>query len=57
MPAYRYLHLAHHRYVGDEDLDPDEMFVRLPTRYPPFGYLVLFFQIFCGDIGQFLKLE
>lgn len=43
MPSYRYLHLAHHRYVGDEDLDPDEMFVRLPTRYPPFGYLILFF--------------
>jgi len=41
-PAYRYLHLAHHRYVGDKDLDPDEKMVSIPTHYFPFGYLMLF---------------
>ena len=41
--GYRYLHLAHHRYVGDKDLDPDEAMVGIPTKYYPFGYLVLFF--------------
>jgi len=39
---YRYIHLAHHRYVGDQDLDPDEAMVGLPTNYFPFGYLALF---------------
>jgi len=39
--GYRYLHLAHHRYVGDEDLDPDESMVGIPTRYYPWGYLAL----------------
>ena len=39
--VYRFLHLAHHRYVGDKDLDPDEAMVAIPTRYFPFGYLVL----------------
>ena len=41
--GYRYLHLAHHRYVGDKDLDPDEPMVAIPTKYFPFGYLVLLF--------------
>ncbi len=40
---YRYFHLSHHRYVGDEDLDPDEPMVSIPTKYFPLGYLVLFF--------------
>lgn len=39
--GYRYLHLAHHRFVGDENLDPDEPLVSIPTKYFPFGYLVL----------------
>ncbi|MEM9933354.1 MAG: fatty acid desaturase [Bacteroidota bacterium] len=41
--GYRYLHLAHHRYVGDKDLDPDEGMVGIPTKYFPFGYIVLLF--------------
>jgi ferredoxin-NADP reductase/fatty acid desaturase len=40
---YRYLHLAHHRYVGDKDLDPDDTMVVIPAKYFPFGYLILFF--------------
>ena len=39
---YRYFHLAHHRYVGDEDLDPDEAMVGIPAKYFPAGYLVFF---------------
>jgi ferredoxin-NADP reductase/fatty acid desaturase len=39
--VYRFLHLAHHRYVGDKELDPDEAMVAIPTKYFPFGYLVL----------------
>lgn len=39
---FRYVHLAHHRYVGDQDLDPDEPMVRIPTKYFPFGYWVCF---------------
>lgn len=38
---YRYLHLSHHRYVGDKDWDPDEVVVGIPTKYYPFGYVVL----------------
>lgn len=41
--GYRYLHLAHHRYVGDKQLDPDEPMVTIPTRYFPFGYISLLF--------------
>ncbi|MGF7217559.1 vanillate O-demethylase ferredoxin subunit [Spirosoma lacussanchae] len=41
-PAFRYLHLSHHRYVGDKDLDPDERMVSFPTHYYPIGYLLLF---------------
>lgn len=44
--GYRYLHLAHHRYVGDKDLDPDELMVAIPTKYFPFGYLLLLFPDF-----------
>ncbi len=44
--AYRYLHLAHHRYVGDKDLDPDEPMVYIPTKYFPLGYLSLLFPDF-----------
>jgi len=44
--GYRYLHLAHHRYVGDKDLDPDEPMVAIPTKYFPIGYLSLFFPDF-----------
>ncbi|MEL7425533.1 MAG: fatty acid desaturase [Bacteroidota bacterium] len=44
--GYRYLHLAHHRYVGDKELDPDEPMVAIPTLYFPFGYLVLLFPDF-----------
>ena len=44
--GYRYLHLAHHRYVGDKDLDPDEPLVAIPTKYFPWGYLSLFFPDF-----------
>ena len=40
--VYRYIHLAHHRYVGDKDLDPDEAVVSLPANYFPIGYLALF---------------
>ena len=39
-PMYRYFHLAHHRYVGDEDLDPDEAMVGIPAKYFPLGYIV-----------------
>lgn len=39
--GYRYIHMTHHRYVGNKDLDPDELLVHLPTHYFPFGYLVL----------------
>ncbi len=41
--GYRYLHLSHHRYVGDKDLDPDEPMVAIPTKYFPIGYLSLLF--------------
>lgn len=44
--GYRYLHLAHHRYVGDDDFDPDEAMVSIPTKYYPFGYLILLFPDF-----------
>lgn len=40
-PGYRFLHMSHHRYVGDDDLDPDSILVSIPTRYFPFGYLIL----------------
>jgi len=40
--VYRYIHLAHHRYVGDKDMDPDEAMVGIPILYFPFGYLALF---------------
>ena len=40
--GYRYIHMTHHRYVGDKDLDPDELLVGIPTHYAPWGYLVLF---------------
>jgi len=40
--VYRYIHLAHHRYVGDKDLDPDEAMVGIPTKYFPIGYLAVF---------------
>ncbi len=40
--VYRYIHLTHHRYVGDKDLDPDEAMVGIPTKYFPIGYLALF---------------
>ena len=33
---YRYLHLVHHRYAGDKDKDPDEIFVRTPWYLVPF---------------------
>ena len=39
--GYRYIHMTHHRYVGNKDLDPDELLVHLPTHYFPYGYLVL----------------
>ncbi len=39
---YRNFHLTHHRYVGDKNLDPDEPMVRIPTKYFPLGYIVLF---------------
>ena len=39
--VYRFLHMTHHRYVGDDDLDPDSILVSIPTRYYPFGYLIL----------------
>jgi len=40
--VYRYIHLTHHRYVGDKDLDPDEAMVGIPTKYFPVGYLAVF---------------
>ena len=40
-PAYRFLHMSHHRYVGDDELDPDSILVSIPTRYYPFGFLIL----------------
>jgi vanillate O-demethylase ferredoxin subunit len=40
--VYRYIHLTHHRYVGDKDLDPDEAMVGIPTKYFPIGYLAVF---------------
>ena len=36
--VYRYIHLSHHRYVGNKDLDPDEAMVGIPTKYFPIGY-------------------
>ena len=44
--VYRYIHLSHHRYVGDKDLDPDEAMVGIPTKYFPIGYLALFISDF-----------
>ena len=41
--GFRYLHLAHHRYVGDKAMDPDEPMVAIPTNYFPFGYISLLF--------------
>lgn len=38
---YRFLHMSHHRYVGDEEMDPDSILVSLPTKHFPFGLLVL----------------
>lgn len=43
---YRYVHMAHHRYVGDSELDPDELMVQLPIKYFPWGYICLFFYDF-----------
>lgn len=40
-PAYRFLHMSHHRYVGDDEMDPDSILVSIPTRYYPFGFLIL----------------
>ena len=40
--GYRYIHMTHHRYVGDQDLDPDELLVGLPTHHAPWGYAILF---------------
>ena len=53
--GYRYLHLAHHRYVGDKNLDPDEPMVAIPTRYFPFGYLVLVFPDFIWAYWMLFK--
>lgn len=39
--VYRFLHMTHHRYVGDDELDPDSILVAVPTRYYPWGYLIL----------------
>ena len=33
---YRYLHLVHHRYAGDKNKDPDEIFVATPWFLVPF---------------------
>lgn len=52
---YRFLHLSHHRYVGDKDLDPDEGMVAIPTRYFPLGYLILFFPDFLWMHWVFAK--
>ncbi|MEO1652370.1 MAG: fatty acid desaturase [Bacteroidota bacterium] len=38
--GYRYIHMCHHRYVGDKTLDPDDPLVHIPTKYFPFGYLI-----------------
>ncbi|MEO0898146.1 MAG: fatty acid desaturase [Bacteroidota bacterium] len=54
--GYRYIHLTHHRYVGDEELDPDELLVSWPTRYPPFGYLALFIPDFIWGYWLFAKV-
>lgn len=35
MATYRALHLQHHRFLGDKDLDPDERFVRWPKMLGP----------------------
>jgi ferredoxin-NADP reductase/fatty acid desaturase len=37
---YRYLHLEHHRFTGNKDKDPDEIYVATPALLSPF---VLFF--------------
>ncbi|NNL16976.1 MAG: hypothetical protein HKO81_10090 [Flavobacteriaceae bacterium] len=45
-PTYRFLHMSHHRYVGDDELDPDSILVAFPTRYFPIGFLILpFFDV------------
>ena len=33
---YRILHMEHHRWVGDPDRDPDDLFVRAPKPVLPF---------------------
>ncbi|MEM9576312.1 MAG: fatty acid desaturase [Pseudomonadota bacterium] len=40
MPLWRTLHMEHHRYVGDEEYDPDDKLVNTPR---PFGILYLAF--------------
>lgn len=40
MPTWRALHMEHHRFVGDEKLDPDDKLVNVPKK---FGILYLMF--------------
>ena len=54
--VYRYIHLTHHRYVGDKDLDPDEAMVSIPTNYFPIGYLALFVYDFIAFIWLMTKV-
>ena len=53
--VYRFLHMTHHRYVGDDDLDPDSILVAIPTRYYPFGYLILLVFDFAWLYWLFVK--
>ena len=53
--VYRFLHMTHHRYVGDDDLDPDSILVAIPTRFYPLGYLILFVFDFAWIYWLFTK--
>ena len=53
--VYRFLHMAHHRYVGDKELDPDEGMVAIPTNYFPLGYLILLIPEFLWVHWLFVK--
>jgi fatty acid desaturase len=47
LPFFRYIHLNHHRYAGDEELDPDAYAGRGPMVLLPFRWATnLYFYIY-----------